>query len=298
MTAGRIMSDRTYVRHNLLIVPGIRESYITDYISNRIKENYGLSLYIMDIPSYNSDNSIIFDLDKSSKPNVLNTIVNLNSRTIDNSFVTTYFPDVFVDGRISRTDETLTRRVKLPSSVAAFAAMSYSDSQSPPWFAPAGFNRGILNDIVKNSTVRINADDKNSLYEARVNPIAKYYKEGYVVFGQKTLQIKKSSLDRINVRRLLLELRRIVIEVSKGLLFEQNTNELRAQFIRDTNSFLGNIRSLEGIEEYKVIMDNTNNTEIDAQNNRLNGKIIIKPTKSIEYIAIDFVIANSSVQFV
>ena len=81
-------------------------------------------------------------------------------------------------------------------------------------------------------------------------------------------------------------------------MFEQNTNELKAQFIRDANSFLGNIKSLEGIEEYKVIMDNSNNTEIDAQNNKLNGKIIIKPTKSIEYIAIDFVIANSSVQFV
>ena len=134
--------------------------------------------------------------------------------------------------------------------------------------------------------------------ESRINPVAKYPNEGYVIFGQKTLQLKKSSLDRINVRRLMLELRRIVVEVSKGLLFEQNTAELRAQFIRDTNSFLGNIRTLEGIEEYKVIMDNTNNTELDAQNNRLNGKIMIKPTRSIEYIAIDFIITNSSVQFI
>jgi len=298
LSAARVMTDRTYANHNLLIIPGIKESFITDYVLNRVKNSYGLCLYVMDIPSYNSSNDIIFDNDKVNKPNVTRTINNFSSRNIDNSFSAVYFPDIFIDGRTSVVDPNLTRRVKLPSSVAAFAAISYSDSQSPPWFAPAGFSRGGLNDIVKNISVRIDTNDRNSLYESRINPVAKYPNEGYVIFGQKTLQLKKSSLDRINVRRLMLELRRIVVEVSKGLLFEQNTAELRAQFIRDTNSFLGNIRTLDGIEEYKVVMDNTNNTELDAQNNRLNGKIMIKPTRSIEYIAIDFIITNSSVQFI
>ena len=297
LTAARIMTDRTAVRHNLLAVPGIREQYITDYISDRVKNNYGLCLYVMDILNYDSSNVIIFDSEKT-KPDVGNVISNFGARAIDNNFIATYFPDIYIDAKISSTEVDLTRRIKLPSSVAAFAAMSYSDSQSQPWYAPAGFNRGGLNDIVKNTTSRLSTDDRNSLYDSRINPIARFPQEGYVIFGQKTLQMKKSSLDRVNVRRLLLELRRIVIEISNGLLFEQNTQQLRTQFINQVSSQLSVVRSLEGIESYRVIMDDSNNTPEDVQNNRLNGRILIVPTRAIEYIAIDFIITNSSVQFV
>lgn len=297
LTAAKIMTDRIAVRHNLLAIPGIREEYITDYVSELVKDNYGLCLYLMDIPNYDSSNNIIFDNNKD-RPDISTVVSNFNSRNIDNSFSAVYFPDVYIDARISSTDAEIVRRIKLPSSSIALAAMAYSDSASYPWYAPAGFNRGGVNDIVKNTTVRISTDDRNTLYDARINPIAKFPQEGYVIFGQKTLQLKKSSLDRVNVRRLLLELRRSVIEVCKGLLFEQNTPQLRSQFISQVSSQLSFVKAYEGIESFKIIMDDSNNTTDDAQNNRLNGKILIVPTRSIEYIAIDFIVTNSSVQFV
>jgi hypothetical protein len=296
LTAAKIMTDRNYVRHNLLIVPGIREEYVTDYISTRIKNNYGLSFYIMDIPNYDSGDQLIFDYE-NKKPDIKYVISRLNSRNIDNNFIGTYFPDSYIDARVSSSDENAVRRIKVPSSIIAFAAIAQSDSKSYPWYAPAGFNRGVVNDIVKNVTVRLNTDDRNALYDARINPIAKMPEAGYVIFGQKTLQLKKSAFDRINVRRLLLELRRLIVDVSRGLLFEQNTKELRTQFIKQASDRLSIVKTYDGIESFRVIMDDTNNTLEDAQNNTLNGKILIVPTRAIEYIAIDFIITNSGVQF-
>lgn len=297
MTAAKIMTDRNYVRHNLLIVPGIREEFITDYISSRVKNNYGLCLYIMDMPNYDSSNQLIFDYE-NKKPDVSYVISRHNARNLDNNFIASYFPDCYIDARVLQSDEEITRRIKVPSSIVALSAISYSDSTSYPWYAPAGFNRGGVNDIVKNTTVRLNTDDRNSLYDSRINPIAKISQnDGYVVFGQKTLQLKKSALDRINVRRLLLELRKIVIDTSRGLLFEQNTKELKSQFIKQMSDQLSAIKTFNGIESFKIIMDDTNNTEEDVRNNMLNGKILIVPTRAIEFIAIDFIITNSGVQF-
>ena len=176
------------------------------------------------------------------------------------------------------------------------AALGFSDKKAFPWFAPAGFDRGSL-DFVKNVDVRLTSGDRDSLYDARVNPIASFPQQGFVIFGQKTLQAAKSALDRVNVRRLLIEVKRSVAQVANSLLFEQNNANTRARFISQVTPILAGIQGQSGIDSFKVVMDDSNNTDQDIQANQLNGRIVIVPTRAIEFIAIDFVITNAGVSF-
>ena len=202
--------------------------------------------------------------DSTSKPDVEKTINQLASRGIDNSYAATYFPDVIIE------DEVNTRRVKVPSSIAALSAYALNDKLSYPWYAPAGFNRAAL-DFVKNTAVRLSVDDRDKLYDARINPIITLPRQGFVIFGQKTLQIKKSALDRVNVRRMLLEVKRVVISVASKLVFEQNTPDLWKKFTDDANTYIGLVQSQQGVESFKVIMDETNNSEEDKALNKVCG---------------------------
>jgi phage tail sheath protein FI len=188
------------------------------------------------------------------------------------------------------------RKVKVPASIAALGAIGYNDLVSYPWFAPAGFNRGAL-DFVKNVGVRLNSADRDTLYDARINPIASFPSGGYVIFGQKTLQLSKSSLDRLNVRRLMVEIKRAVVSEANKILFEQNTKETRTKFVNAVSPKLTTIQERAGIEKFSVIMDDTNNTQLDIEANRVNGRIVVVPTRTIEFIAIDFVITSSGVSF-
>ena len=135
------------------------------------------------------------------------------------------------------------------------------------------------------------------MYETRINPIASFPDGGFVIFGQKTLQQAKSALDRVNVRRMLLEVKRIVSDIANGLIFEQNTPVTRQRFIDSTKPRLARIQSNQGIDSFRVIMDSSNNTAEDAEQNRLNGRIVLVPTRAAEFIAIDFIITNSGVSF-
>jgi phage tail sheath protein FI len=193
-------------------------------------------------------------------------------------------------------DEVNFRRVKVPSSVAVVGAIAYNDKVAYPWFAPAGFNRGAL-EFVKNVTVRLNSGDRDILYDSRINPIATFPSGGYVIFGQKTLQLAKSSLDRLNVRRLMVEVKRIVAGEANKILFEQNTSATRQRFVNAVIPKLGVIQAQAGVERFQVVMDDTNNSQIDVDANRVNGRIVIVPTRTIEFIAIDFVITNAGVSF-
>jgi phage tail sheath protein FI len=180
--------------------------------------------------------------------------------------------------------------------VAALGALAFNDKVSYPWFAPAGFNRGGL-DFVSNVQVRLSAADRDNLYDTRINPIASFPNGGFVIFGQKTLQMNKSALDRVNVRRMLLEVKRLVVGVANKLLFEQNTPEIRARFVGMTVPLLALVQAQAGIESFKVVMDDTNNTPQDAEDNKLNGRIVVVPTRAVEFIAVDFIITNSGVIF-
>lgn len=284
-----IMTDPFAVGINVLAIPGIREPYINDLTSKKVRD-YGLALHLMDIPAYNDDGYRLYD-DSTSKPSVKETVDAFDARAIDNNYAATYFPDVYVD------DTTNIRRVKVPATVAALGALGFNDRVSYPWFAPAGFNRAAL-DFVTNVAVRLNVADRDLMYDSRINPIATFPRLGFVIWGQKTLQVSKSALDRVNVRRLLLEVKRIIIGIANRIVFEQNTPAVRNRFVSDSVFQLGLIQSQAGIEAFQVVMNETNNTQEDIDLNRLNGRIVIVPTRSIEFIAIDFIITNAGVQFV
>lgn len=289
-TAIDIMTDRTAVQSNLLTVPGIKESYITDHASKRTRDEYGLSYYVMDIPSYDDSQVRLYD-DSTDRPSIDQTVTVFDARSLDNNYVGAYYPDVFID------DATNKRRVKVPASVAVLGALAFNDRVAYPWFAPAGFNRAAL-DFVKNVSVRLNVSDRDRLYDSRINPIATFPRLGYVIYGQKTLQINKSALDRVNVRRLLLEVKREVVSLAHNLVFENNTPDVRNKFVSDATLRLGFIQAQSGIESFKVVMNETNNTSEDIALNRLNGRIVVVPTRVIEYIAIDFIISNSGISFI
>jgi len=288
-TAIDIMTDPMMVKTNILAIPGIRESFITDYAMKKVRD-YGLAYYVMDIPSYDDSSNRLYD-DSTARPDVDKTASAFDTRAVDNNYAGTYFPNVFID------DQTNRRRVKVPSSVAAMGALAFNDRVTYPWFAPAGFNRASL-DFVNNVEVRLNVSDRDTLYDSRINPIATFPRLGFVIYGQKTLQVAKSALDRVNVRRLLLEVKRIIIDIANAMVFEQNTPAVRNKFVSDAVLQLGLIQAQAGIEAFRVICNETNNSQEDVDLNKLNGRIVVVPTRVIEFIAIDFIITNAGVQFV
>lgn len=287
-TAIDIMTDPLVINTNILAIPGIKESFLTDYAARKVRE-YGLAYYVMDIPSYDDSGSRLYD-DSSAKPDVDQTASKFDTRAVDNSYCGTYFPDVSID------DAENNKRVWVPASVAALSALSFNDKIAYPWFAPAGFNRASL-DFVKNVKVRLNNSDKGRLQDSRINPIATFPRLGFVIFGQKTLQIKKSARDRVNVRRLLLEVKRIITGIARNLVFENNTPDVRNKFVADANQQLALIKALAGIERFDVVMNESNNTREDIDLNRLRGRIVVVPTRTIEFVSIDFIVTNSGVSF-
>lgn len=283
-----ILTDTMSSNINILSTPGVREDLVTQKIMDKIKD-YSLALYVMDIPKYSESRSRIFD-DSKEKPDIRVTSEIFESRSIDNNYVATYFPDVVVSDLISG------RNIRVPASIAAIGTLSFNDRDKAPWYAPAGFNRGSL-DFVRNVETRLSASDRDVLYDARINPIASFPNASFVIFGQKTLQQAKTALDRVNVRRLLLEIKRQIASVANGLLFEPNTASTRARFIGAVTPLLGAIQLQAGIEQFRVIMDDSNNTQDDVDNYRMNGRVVIVPTRAVEFVAIDFIITNSGVNF-
>jgi len=277
---------------NIVTIPGIRDKLITDYASTTTK-NYARAIYLMDIPTYTDSGTRIFD--KVTIPDVTYTIRQFSGRGINNNYVATYFPDASIFDESSMTSAG--KRMRVPSSVIALGALAQNDSKTYPWYAPAGFNRAALSNVV-NLAVRLSSADRDSLYDARINPITSFPGLGFVIFGQKTLQIARSALDRVNVRRLLLELARIVTNIGLQFVFEPNTSATRARFVGQLTPQFATIQSQSGVDSFQIVMDDSNNTQQDIEANKLNGRIIIVPTKAVEFIAIDFIITNSGVEFV
>ncbi len=296
----RLMTDGMVVNHNVLVVPGIRDAFITDFAKQRVEE-YGKAIYLMDIPYYDKNATRTFVSEKgvaSERADVEETSSRFDLREINSSYVAAYFPDSLVLDSGDPDDAAIDSRrsIRVPSSIVALGALAKTDSISSPWFAPAGFSRGAL-DTITSTCVRLNAADRDTLYEARINPIANFPNKQFVIFGQKTSQLARTALDRVNVRRLVLEVKRQIERTAQGLLFEQNNSATRNRFVSAAANSLSTIRAGKGIEDFRVIMDDTNNTAEDVDNNRLNGRIVIVPTRAIEFVAIDFVITNAGVEF-
>lgn len=288
-SAVNIMTDTFNTNINLLAIPGVREQFVTDNALTLCRSN-GLIMYVMDIAKYDSSGIRLYD-DSSTRPDPGMTSEKFSSRATDNSYGATFFPDVNIQDTVNN------RVVKVPSSIAALGVLGFNDKVAFPWFAPAGFNRGAMG-FVTNVETRLSQNDKDTLYDSRINPIATFPAGGFVVFGQKTLQQAKSALDRINVRRLLLEVKRTVGGVAQQLLFEPNNAQTRARLVTGVTPQLALIQAQQGIESFKVICDSTNNSSADVEANKLNGRIMIVPTRTIEFVSIDFIVTNSGVQFV
>jgi uncharacterized protein len=173
---------------------------------------------------------------------------------------------------------------------------AFNDNVAAPWFAPAGVNRGIFPTAVQAERV-LTQGNRDTLYQANVNPIATYPNVGVVVFGQKTLQKKKSSLDRINVRRLLIELKSYISQVADTFVFEQNNTVTRNNFLAIINPYLASVQQQQGLTAFKVVMDETNNPPSVVDNNQLVGQIYLQPTRTAEFILLDFNILPTGATF-
>jgi hypothetical protein len=186
--------------------------------------------------------------------------------------------------------------VWVPASVLMGGVFAFTDEVSAPWFAPAGITRGGIPNVIKVER-KLSLNDRNTLYIDNVNPLATFPGEGVVVFGQKTLQQKATALDRVNVRRLLISLKNFIGGVGRTLVFEQNTAATRNRFLNQVNPYLDNVVQKQGLYAYKVVMDESNNTPDVVDRNQLIGQIYIQPTKTAEFVILDFTILPTGVEF-
>jgi phage tail sheath protein FI len=287
-----IMKDTVNGDIQLLAIPGIRHSIISDYAISAVEDRFD-ALYIMDLEQYDNANNRVYT--DSTKPSVQNTVNNFIDRALNSSFGAAYFPDVVMQ------DPTTKTNVYAPPSVAIYGALALNDALAYPWFAPAGFTRGALS-TTQEARVMLSKDNMDTLYDAAINPIVAFPgnatgginpKGGVVVWGQKTLLATASALDRVNVRRLMIEIRRQVREISQSIMFEPNREATLARFSSMISPRLQRIQDLAGLEGYRVVIDYTTTSQQDIDNNTIRGKIIVQPTKSVEFVSLDFVVSNA-----
>jgi len=267
---------------NLLVTPGIFHS-LHSYVAQlgiNLCEQRGDCFYIMD--------NIVFP--NTTQPVDMITAAINDVSTIDSNYVATYYPWIKV------LDTNINQIVNLPPSVLMPSIYASNDAASAEWFAPAGLNRGGIPQAT-GVLDKLTIGDRDNLYEGRVNPIASFPGQGICVWGQKTLQIKHSALDRVNVRRLLIALKKFIAASSKYLVFEQNVASTRNRFLSIVNPYLESVQQRSGLYAYKVVMDETNNTPDIIDNNQLYGQIYLQPAKTAEFIILDFNILPTGAQF-
>lgn len=282
-----VMSDETEVDVKLLSTPGIRHPIITDRGLNVTKDRFD-ALYIMDIEEYDVNNKLVSGSDQTVS--VQNTATQHGNRGINNSFGAAYFPNVIV-----RDSLTNTRRI-VPPSVAVLGAFSLNDAVGFPWNAPAGFARGAL-DTVEEPELRLSRENMDSLQSKDINPIVSFPdSDGVVVWGQNTLLQSDSNLERVNVRRLLIDIRRKVGNVARRIVFEQNREETLARFSSLVNPILKRVQDNNGLKRFRVQIDTSTTTQADIENQTIRGKIFLVPTKSLELLSVDFVVSNQGAE--
>lgn len=290
-----IMKNTVNLDIQLLAIPGIRHEIVTDAATLAVEERFD-ALYVMDLEQVDETGEVVTS--DSQNPSVLKTVDYFKNRSVDSSFAAAYFPDVLY------RDPKGTNML-VPPSVLVLSALSLNDAVGQPWFAPAGFSRGALPDAALEPRVRLSQSDMDLLYDTSINPIVAFPgaaksgtnpKGGIVVWGQKTLQVAASALDRVNVRRLLIDIRRQVRDIAQTIIFEPNREATLARFSAAITPRLQRIQSLAGLERFKVVIDSSTTTADDIANNTIRGKIFLQPTKSIEFVSLDFVVANNLTQ--
>lgn len=279
-----IMGSKSDTDIQVLAIPGIRHDSVTNYAITAIENRFD-AMYVMDIEERDAFNAVITG--SSSTVDVSYTVDAFSNRSLNTSFAASYFPDVTISS--PDTGDLVT----VPPSVAVLGALATNDRIGSYWNAPAGFNRAALGSVV-DSSVALSQDDLDTLYDASINPIVSFPGTGFVVWGQKTLLQAASALDRINVRRLLIFLRRQVRQVANSLLFEPNTQATLDKFNALVNPIMQRIQAGGGVDRYKVIIDTSTTTQADIENNTIRGKIYLQPTRTAEFISIDFVVSGRS----
>ncbi len=295
-----IMGVKSDVEINLLAIPGIRTPGITNFAMDAMESRFD-AFYIMDIEQRDELNTVITassEIDpltggtKAVVPHVTNTVTDFASRGLNSSFAAAYFPDIKIQ------DPGTNSSVIAPPSVGVLGSYALND-KSQVWFAPAGFTRGLLS----NSTIgpggifgtakNLNRDNLDDLYSERINPIVSFESKAPVVWGQKTLLADASALDRVNVRRLLINIRRQVRAVANSILFEPNRQETLDKFNSLVKPILTNAQKNSGVDRFKVVIDTTTTTQADVENNTIRGKIFLQPTRTAEFVALDFTVTNA-----
>ena len=291
------VADPESVDMNLLTIPGITNESLTNHMID-VCEARGDALSLIDLKDVYYPQHEKYTSSKKDRigVGVEQSATSLKDRRIDSSYGATFYP--WVQTRDGNTG----RALWVPPSVAMMGVLASSQAASHLWFAPAGFNRGGLSDgaagiPVTNVSEKLTSKQRDSLYEANINPIASFPSSGIVVFGQKTLQERQSALDRINVRRLVIYLKKQISILSTQILFEQNVQSTWNRFISVVEPFLSNVKVQFGITDYRLILDETTTTPDLIDQNILYAKIMVKPARAIEYIAIDFVIASTGASF-
>ena len=292
-----IISDADDVSMNALVMPGITNASVTDEMLE-VAEDRGDTLAIIDIPNAYTPSAEGLGSDETrnsgNTPSVAATA--LANRSINNSYGATYYPWVRI------LDNNNNQSLWAPPSVAALGVLSNTDRLQAPWFAPAGFTRGGLSEGAAGVPVldvsrRLTSDDRDTLYENNINPIAKFPAEGIVIFGQKTLQQTASALDRINVRRLMIFLKREISFIASRLLFAPNAQATWDRFLGQAEPLLRDVKAQFGIEDFRLILDESTTTPDLIDRNIIYAKLYVKPTRAVEFFAIDFIITNSGASF-
>jgi hypothetical protein len=262
-----LLSNVDEYKYNVISIPGLLASahatQTTALVNNTIGR--GDSIAIIDLVPYASQ---------------VNTVINQASG-FDSSYAATYWP------WLQTIDPNTGEAVWVPASTMIPGVYAFTDASSDPWFAPAGITRGALGQVIR-AERKLTAGNRDEIYEANVNPIATFPGSGVTVFGQKTLQKRASALDRVNVRRLLIALKSFIGQVAEGLVFEQNTAATRNNFLSQVNPYLESVQQRQGLYAFKVVMDETNNTPDVVDRNELVGQIFLQPTRTAEFIVLDF----------
>ncbi len=275
-TAFDLLKNKDEYQYNLITAPGLLHDKHTNQVNTLIQntQDRGDAIAVVDLEPYGA---------------LISATTNQASG-INSSYAAAYWPWCQIinpnTGKINW----------VPASALIPGVYAFNDSNAEPWFAPAGINRGGLTQVIRPER-KLQRADRDTLYEANVNPIANFPANGTVVFGQKTLQKKASALDRVNVRRLLIALKGFIGQVANNLVFEQNTAATRNSFLAQANPYLESVQQRQGIFAFKVVMDDSNNTPDVIDRNQLVGQIFLQPTRTAEFIVLDFNVLPTGAEF-
>ena len=271
-----LLSNVDDYQFNVVSAPGLIGTLHATQVTSLVTLAQGRTdcISVIDLAPYNS---------------TIGTVTNQASG-YDTSYSATYWP------WLQTLDASTGQTVWAPASTYIPAVYAFTDASSDPWFAPAGLIRGALGSVIR-AERKLTSGNRDTLYEANVNPIATFPGSGVVVFGQKTLQKKASALDRVNVRRLLISLKSYITQVSDNLVFEQNTIATRNNFLAQVNPYLESVQQRQGLYAFQVVMDETNNTPDVIDRNELVGQIYLQPTKTAEFVILDFNVLPTGATF-